>query len=72
MGGEIGKSQATATIIDNDAAAGTPVIGVGDAIVDEKAGRVSFTVTLDRPETTRARLFAARRSYAHGRIAGCA
>ena len=52
VNGLIGKSLATATIIDDDAAAGTPVIAISDAVVDEKAGRAVFTLTLDKPSTT--------------------
>ncbi|NML16107.1 Calx-beta domain-containing protein [Azohydromonas caseinilytica] len=46
----IARDTAWATIYDNDAPAiGTPVIRVGDRVVDEQAGVVTFTVTLDRP-----------------------
>ena len=31
---------------------GTPVIEISDTVVDEKAGRVVFTLTLDRPSAT--------------------
>jgi hypothetical protein len=44
----LGTSLATATILDNDGAVGTPVVSVSDTVVDEKAGRAYFTVTLDR------------------------
>ena len=47
----IGNSSAMATIIDNDAASGTPVMSIGDRVVDEAAGVVTFAVTLDRPST---------------------
>ncbi len=50
-GGVIGNSSATATIIDNDAASGTPVMSIGDRVVDEAAGVVAFVVTLDRPSS---------------------
>jgi Ca2+-binding RTX toxin-like protein len=46
---EIGNSVAVATIIDNDAAAGTPVVQVGDAVVDEATGLVQVALLLDRP-----------------------
>jgi hypothetical protein len=48
---QIGTSFAKATIVDNDAPAGTPVVSVGDLVVDEQSGRVTFAVTLDRPST---------------------
>jgi Ca2+-binding RTX toxin-like protein len=48
---QIETSFARATIIDNDATAGTPVVSVSDVVVDEQAGTVSFAVTLDRPST---------------------
>lgn len=48
----VGTSLATATILDNDVPPGTPVISVADTVVDEKAGRTYFTVTLDRPSTS--------------------
>ena len=49
--GVIGTGTATATIIDNDGTAGLPTVSVSDAVVDEKAGRAYFEVTLDRPGT---------------------
>jgi len=45
----IGNPSAVATIIDNDGPSGTPVISIGDRVVDESAGVVTFAVTLDRP-----------------------
>lgn len=39
-------------IHDNDAASGTPVLRVADTVVDESAGTVTFTLTLDRPSTS--------------------
>src|SRR4051794_14695498 len=47
----IGKDTALATIIDNDAVSGTPVMAISDPVVDEKAGQARFTITLDRPST---------------------
>ncbi|MDZ5458368.1 Calx-beta domain-containing protein [Azohydromonas lata] len=48
----IARNTAWATIYDNDQILpGAPVIRVGDRVVDESAGVVSFTVTLDRPAT---------------------
>jgi uncharacterized protein (DUF1778 family) len=48
---EIGNSVAVATIIDNDAAAGTPVVTINDFVVDEATQEATFVVTLDRPST---------------------
>ena len=45
----IARSFATATIIDNDAPSGTPLVSIGDLVVDEAAGTANFVVTLDRP-----------------------
>jgi hypothetical protein len=45
----LARSTATATIIDNDATAGTPVVQVGDAVVDEATGLVQVALLLDRP-----------------------
>jgi hypothetical protein len=50
-GAVIGKTEALATIIDNDAASGTPVMAVSNPVVDETAGEAQFVVTLDRPST---------------------
>src|ERR1700730_9029351 len=50
-GAVIGDTYALATIIDNDAASGTPVMAISDPVVDEKIGEARFTVTLDRPST---------------------
>src|SRR6185503_16190535 len=47
----IGNTGALATIIDNDGTSGTPVMAIGDRVVDETAGTLAFTVTLDRPST---------------------
>src|SRR3954454_12390622 len=47
----IGKDTALATVIDNDAVSGTPVMAISDPVVDEKAGEARFTITLDRPST---------------------
>jgi Ca2+-binding RTX toxin-like protein len=45
----LARSTAIATIIDNDATAGTPVVRVGDAVIDEASGLVQVAVVLDRP-----------------------
>ena len=42
---------ARATIVDNDAAAGTPVVGVNSVVVDEKSGLIQVAFVLDRPST---------------------
>jgi hypothetical protein len=48
---EIGNSVAVATIIDNDATAGTPVVTINDFVVDEATQEATFVITLDRPST---------------------
>ncbi|RDE50706.1 MAG: hypothetical protein DVS81_09535, partial [Candidatus Accumulibacter meliphilus] len=48
---QIGNSIAVVTIIDNDAAPGTPVVTINDFVVDEAAKEASFVITLDRPST---------------------
>jgi len=48
----ITRQYATATIIDNDAASGTPVVTVGDLVVDEASGQASFAIILNRPSTS--------------------
>ncbi|MEP7302521.1 MAG: Calx-beta domain-containing protein [Caldimonas sp.] len=45
----IGRPLAYGTLFDNDQTAGTPVIRVQAQTVDEAAGQIRFTVTLDRP-----------------------
>lgn len=40
---------ARVTIVDNDAAAGTPAISIADASGDEHVGTLRFVVTLDKP-----------------------
>jgi uncharacterized protein (DUF1778 family) len=47
----IARNVATATIIDNDALSGTPVVTINDFVIDEAAKEASFVVTLDRPST---------------------
>ena len=41
-GAALGKSHAIATIADNDAPVGTPVVTVADLVVDEIAGQATF------------------------------
>ena len=48
---QIETTFARATIIDNDAVAGTPVVSVSDFVIDERRARRSFAVTLNRPST---------------------
>lgn len=48
-GAEMIRTHGIATIVDNDAAAGTPIVSVRDIFVDEGAGTATFTVLLDRP-----------------------
>ncbi len=45
----IARQAGWGTIVDNDAASGTPVVRASDPVVDEAAGTVTFTLTLDRP-----------------------
>jgi Ca2+-binding RTX toxin-like protein len=40
------------TLVDDDAASGTPVISARDVQVDESAGTASFVVVLDRPSAS--------------------
>ena len=47
----IARAAAIATIIDNDAPSGTPVVSINDFVVDEADKQASFVVTLDRPST---------------------
>ncbi|WP_040410111.1 Calx-beta domain-containing protein, partial [Asticcacaulis sp. AC402] len=47
----LAKNIGTATIIDNDAPSGTPVISVIDFVIDEAAGEASFVIILDRPSS---------------------
>ena len=48
----IGRTQITATIIDNDGAAGAPELSISDPVIDESAGEAIFVLRLDRPGTT--------------------
>ncbi|MEF8709213.1 MAG: Calx-beta domain-containing protein [Candidatus Accumulibacter propinquus] len=47
----IARDTATATIIDNDATSGTPVVTINDFVVDEAGKEATFVITLDRPST---------------------
>ncbi|MDD5320736.1 MAG: Calx-beta domain-containing protein [Methylococcales bacterium] len=49
---DIGTGNVTATIVDDDGAPGTPVIGVSDTVVDETSGEAVFVISLDRPSTS--------------------
>ena len=48
----IARNVATATIIDNDAPSGTPVVSINDFVIDEAAKEATFVITLDRPSTS--------------------
>jgi hypothetical protein len=48
----LGKSVATATIIDNDRPIGGPTVSTRDVVVDEAAGYATFDFVLDRPSST--------------------
>ncbi|MEF8756315.1 MAG: Calx-beta domain-containing protein [Accumulibacter sp.] len=48
---QIGNPFAIATIIDNDATSGTPVLTINDFVVDEAAKEATFVLTLDRPSS---------------------
>ncbi len=45
----IADAFALATIIDNDAPSGTPVVSINDFTVDETAKEATFVIALDRP-----------------------
>lgn len=49
----LARSEALATIVDNDTGAGVgvPTVGVSDVVVNESDGLASFTVSLDRAAT---------------------
>ena len=49
----LGAAGALATIIDNDATAGTPVIRISDPVVDEAVREATFVLSLDRPGAAR-------------------
>lgn len=61
-GGTIARQIGTATIIDNDAPSGTPVVRIEDPVVDEKNGTVTFAVILDRPSGAAVRMNYATRN----------
>ena len=48
----IADSFGLATIIDNDAPSGTPVVSINDFVIDEASKEASFVITLDRPSTS--------------------
>lgn len=48
----IADSAGIATIIDNDAPSGTPVIAINDFTVDEAGKEATFVIMLDRPSTS--------------------
>ena len=50
---KVGTPVVAATILDDDSSlTGVPMVAITDSVVDEKAGRAYFTVTLDRPSTS--------------------
>lgn len=53
-GAALERTSALVTLVDDDAATGTPGLRVRDAVVDETSGIVEFALTLDRPSTARA------------------
>ncbi|MCB1968060.1 MAG: hypothetical protein KDI64_19020, partial [Candidatus Accumulibacter sp.] len=48
---QIGNVRTMATIIDNDAPTGTPVVTINDLVVDETTKEASFVIVLDRPSS---------------------
>ncbi len=48
----IARASANATIIDNDAQSGTPLVSISDLVVDEAAGTANFVVTFNRPSAS--------------------
>ena len=52
----IARPVAVATVVDNDAIAGTPVVRVEDMLIDEAAGEAVFHISLDRPSSGRVAL----------------
>ncbi|WP_297325434.1 Calx-beta domain-containing protein [Nitrosomonas sp.] len=48
----IADSFGLATIIDNDAPSGIPVVSINDFVVDEASKEAAFVITLDRPSTS--------------------
>ena len=48
----IARASANATIIDNDAPSGTPLVSISDLVVDEGAGTANFVVTFNRPSAS--------------------
>jgi hypothetical protein len=52
VNGVVTQRYTPAMIVDNDAATGTPVVSVGDAVVDESARVATFAVSLSRPSST--------------------
>ena len=48
----IADNLALATIIDNDAGAGTPVVSINDFVVDEGGKEATFVITLNKPSNS--------------------
>jgi len=49
VNGTIVQPTAWGTIVDDDDPPGTPTVHIGDRVVDETAGTVTFNITLDKP-----------------------
>ena len=48
----IADNTATATLIDNDAPSGTPVVSINDFVIDEANKEAAFVIILNRPSTS--------------------
>lgn len=51
VNGVIGSSTVMVSVAANDNASGTPMVSIGDSVVDERAGMAAFVVTLSMPST---------------------
>ena len=49
---KISDNSAIASIIDNDAPAGVPVVSINDFVVDEASKEATFVITLNKPSTS--------------------
>jgi len=65
----IGNTVAIATIIDYEAAVGTPMVTIDDCVVDGSMREATFIVTLDRPSTGVVSMRYATQDA--GAVAGC-
>ncbi len=48
----IADTSALATVIDNDAPSGTPIVSINDYTVDEATKEATFVITLNKPSTS--------------------